>query len=380
MPTTMDSFCRLCRRSGEFESASILDTSRNHSGEIIAEIMQNCLQLQVLPSDGLPQRICNLCQAQLEMFYLLRKVSFNSECYFKQLLEHNHPQQHTMLSTNDNGVHLTPDVGGFPIALDQPQQTEVKIEPTEFNTHEPQSHQQSYENSFQCMEQPEVKIEPNELNDEPQHYQPSYDKSYDPHTNHESATPSNSSEWIPVDPRPVDKPKLPKRYSCAECGYHSQYKANLFRHIKLRRHSLVQQGFKTRPRRRLTLDEILANSNAPEMKIYTCKMCGYKTAFKGNVDRHQRSQNHQGIDVSIYGKNQPRMDCLMSQRMKYVPDGRYQPVISTSAQAMTAYTEPASQQHCMNQAEQELLREIRDEFMKINATNSGINMFNQDPC
>lgn len=285
------------------------------------------------------------------------------------------------------GVQLNQEVDDFAIAVDAAQHMnlpEVKSEPTDF-LHEPQS-QQSYESGYlhQDIDHTEVKIEPTEISDEPIHYQTTYDNTCETHQNQESAVASNSGTWGRMEiSMPHEKSQPQERYSCAECGYHSQYKANLYRHIRLRQHSILQtsqhqDGLKIRQRRRLTLDEILANSNASEMKVYTCNVCGYKTAFKGNADRHQRSQNHHGIDVSIYGRNRSRMDCLMSQRLKYAPDGNYQPTISTTPHVMQPQTESSSQQqqHCLNQAERELLQEIREEFMKINACNSsGMDLF-----
>ncbi|XP_053696177.1 uncharacterized protein LOC128743598 [Sabethes cyaneus] len=383
----MEHFCRLCRRNGEFESVSILDSSR--SGEIIAVIMQNCLQLQIVPDDGLPQQICNLCQAQLEMFHLLRKISFNSERYFQQLVHQNKQHSSPMVSL-PQGIPLNPEVDDFPIAVNPSQPInlpEVKSEPTDF-MHEGHS-QQSFESSYlhQDIDNTEIKIEPTEISEEPVHYQSTFDNPCETHQSPNPAVASNSGAWGRTEmSMPHEKPQPQERYSCAECGYHSQYKANLYRHIRLRQHSILQSPsqqqdvLKIRQRRRLTLDEILANSNASEMKVYTCNVCGYKTAFKGNADRHQRSQNHHGIDVSIYGRNRSRMDCLMSQRLKYAPEGNYQPTISTSPHVMHhSPAEPSGQQqqqHCLNQAERELLQEIREEFMKINACNSsGMDLF-----
>lgn len=373
----MENFCRLCRRSGDFESASILDSS--HGGEIIAVIMQNCLQLQIVPDDGLPQQICKLCQAQLEMFYLLRTVSLSSEQYFHQLLQQSKQQSSPMVTIHQE-IQINREVDDFTISADPTHQmnlSEVKSEPADF-IHEPQP-QQSFESSYLHPEidHAEVKIEPTEINDEPQ-YHSSFDSPSETHQDHDLLAVSNSGSSGHIEANiPHAQLQPQERYSCAECGYHSQYKANLYRHIRLRQHSMApthsqqKDVLKIRQRRRLTLDEILANSNASEMKVYTCTVCGYKTAFKGNVDRHQRSQNHHGIDVSIYGRNRARMDCLMSQRLKYAPDGNYQPTISTSPHVMHSQTETSSQQQdCMNQAERELLQEIREEFMRINAYNS----------
>ncbi|XP_055539209.1 uncharacterized protein LOC129726481 [Wyeomyia smithii] len=381
----MDNFCRLCRRNGDFESVSILDSS--HGGEIIAVIMQNCLQLQIVPDDGLPQQICNLCQAQLEMFYLLRKISFNSERYFQQLLQQN-KQNSPPMNNIAQGMQHSRELDDF-IDVDTAQQMnlpEVKSEPADF-IHEPQSQLSFSVNSsylHQEIDHTEVKVEPTEINEEPVHYQPSFEEVCETHQKPESALASNSNTWGRVEMNmPQGKHQPQERYSCAECGYHSQYKANLYRHIRLRQHSMLHTSsqqkdiLKIRQRRRLTLDEILANSNASEMKVYTCNVCGYTTAFKGNADRHQRSQNHHGIDVSIYGRNRSKIDCLMSQRLKYAPDGNYQPTISTNPHAMHPQAESSNQQqHCLNQAERELLQEIREEFMKINACNSsGMDLF-----
>lgn len=340
----MDNFCRLCRRTGEFESVSIQDMSRNH-GELIASIIENCLPLQIAPSDGLPQRICNMCQAQLEMFYVLRKISFSSDCYFKEILQQDE-ELRSPIPNIEVEVQLNQDYG------------------CSFNSSADQSHQ---------FNESDIKTEPLELSDEAPSYNSSYECSYEPKHDQSSSVPLRDFGWTHKTEEHKQEEKPKGRYTCSDCGYSSPYKANVFRHIKLLGHSGLQDmvpGRKLRP----SLDEILASSNASKMKIYMCETCGYRSTFKGNVERHQRSHRHGGIDVSIYGKNKTRIGGGSGQpaTSNHHNVGQYRQIPSpTSQQAMIA------QQEAANKAEQDLMQEIRDEFMKIGANAGGMEGFDQ---
>ncbi|XP_055597008.1 uncharacterized protein LOC129747021 [Uranotaenia lowii] len=266
----MDRYCRLCRRSGEFESISIQEKSRNHPGELLTTIIENCLQLRVDPSDGLPKRICHMCQAQVEMFHLLRKISFQSEYYFREMLQ----QDPEPICTPPNVEVIEKDSDGdadFGEGIDN----------TPYD--ESSSANESYLN-------PHIKTEPEELLE----------------CNFEVPIETDNCLWIPkVQPNKsqTGKPKMVARYGCMDCPYRSPYRANVSRHIKLLKHSGVRSLTDKKSRKiRQSVAEILANSDSPRVRIFSCQQCGYKSTFKTNVDRHQRGQHHVGIDVNVYDR------------------------------------------------------------------------------
>ncbi|XP_055643007.1 RE1-silencing transcription factor B-like [Toxorhynchites rutilus septentrionalis] len=256
----MDSVCRLCRRTGEFESVSIYESSRI-DGAILAVVMEDCLQIKITASDGMPQQICCLCQAQLEMFYLLRKVSLTSDSYFKRL---RNPER----------------------ILSSPIKIEVELEVEE------REHNDVYGTISEPSLESEIKTEPTEVGE---------DAATAPQ-NVDNIAKSTSNDTIHSRirrPRLTLKDKLHKLYqgyTCSDCNYTSQYRPNALRHVKLMGHSGLLEDSPDNDQQR-------SNLKAPKLlKISSCATCNYISEFKGNIRRHLRNQNHRGIKTSIYRK------------------------------------------------------------------------------
>lgn len=239
------------------------------------------ISIQVNASDGLPQHICILCQGQIEMFYLLRKVSIDSDNYFKTL-------------TNPERLLYSP------LNIEEDVDPEQEYADLYGNTSEP------------CFES-DIKTEPPEImEDSPNQITTFQDASYP-----QSSTPRDARlSYNELTGWPQLKPIV---YACEECDYSSAYKGNVFRHLRLRKHSGIKKVAPSelqmqanpstiiRKKRilRPSLKELLANRDSPTVTIFSCGTCAYKSTFKGNMDRHMRGQQHNGLKTSIYRKKKP---------------------------------------------------------------------------
>lgn len=288
----MEDFCRICSRSGEFQKFDLSIVSQI-SNVRIDDMIVYCTQQEVSIGDSLPQQICAACFTSLTSAFLFRKLTYQSENEFRQMiistltdqhdqsdLQHQEPIE-CLLSGIDPQV-IIPDESILPDVA-------IKEEALE-------------------LEEPLVdNILPSLLG--------------------ESLLPIEDPPEGIVIPQRKPKGRGPTTYACKDCGYITQNCFNFKRHQQNQRHfsfcklstnrplnvvkQILQQYIspavkydppkqrKRRMKKPAKPERVPRVPRKPRMPgarrsntLFRCDDCGYQNNLRFNFQRHQKNWNH----------------------------------------------------------------------------------------
>lgn len=258
--TRMEDFCRICSRSGEFLKFELSAVSQISSVRI-DDMIVYCTQQEVSIGDSLPQQICDLCFTSLTSAFLFRKLTYQSESEFRQMIE-------SSLTTH---YHNPED-------------------PLE-NSIDPQ------------VVAPEESILPDvAIKEEVLQLEAPFVEATLPAFLVDSLLPvEHSNKRVVKSRKGRHKSSTASIYTCKDCGYMSQAWFNFKRHQRTKNHTEFSKTISKRPLH--VVKQILQYIEPPAPNpstrrrrkprtLYTCEDCGYKNHIKFNFVRHQNTMNH----------------------------------------------------------------------------------------